>query len=213
MNKEEFEFIKIIQKAIISNNMQLVKEHINIFCVFCFNGEPYNRKDIKVSNEFIEEIINILKMEKLWYMDKSYSFIMFFYNDWKRFTKNQRSRLILTFEDIFSNIIDTTSLQVLIEIISEYEANQNSFRILNKLNTTLNNERYRYLIAYGYQRLIENTHSKALQEEVFSLLYLMVKDPLEDVRIEAMGAVNSLYQQKDLQSMINSILVQNNPLK
>jgi len=206
MNKEELEFIEIIQEDILAKNMELVKEHMNVFSVFCFNYGSHDDEKYKVSDEFIEAIVDILNRENLWKIEASYSFMMFFYNDWSRFTKNQKKRLVLVFENIFPNIVDTVSQQILIEVISEYEANEKSFKMLNKLKVTPNNERYRYLIAYGYQRLVENTKDNAIRVDAFRLLNSMTNDSLKNVQIEAMSAVQILSQEKHLESMIHSVL-------
>ena len=210
MNKEELEFIKIIQEDILTKNMELVKEHMNAFSVFCFNYGRPNPEMFRVSDEFIEAIVNILNRENLWKLEASYSFMMFFYNDWSRFTKNQKKRLVLVFENIFPNIIDTVSQQILIEVISEYEANEKSFKMLNKLKVTPNNERYRYLIPYGYRRLVENTKENAIRVDAFRLLNSMTNDSLNNVQIEAMSAVHILSQEKHLESMIHSVLSKSN---
>ena len=181
-------FINSVKKFINTKNKNIIDKEMNNFSEFCFNSEPFDEKSAIVSNEFVNELNNILLTKDLLQMKESYHFIIFFLNDWGRFTLEQKKDIILTFEKIFQNIEDNTSRMVIIEIISEYMANENSLRILNKLEDISPNKKFKYLIPYGYRLLIENSNNIDIQKKALARLISMKNDSLENVQKAANNA-------------------------
>jgi hypothetical protein len=192
MTHDELEFIECIQYFIKTEKKIIITECINSFSEFCFNNEPYDEKESRFNNTFVDKLINLLNIPELLRMNKSYHFIVFFLNDWQRFTITQKETLLKTFQDIIPMMKDTTALMIFIEIISEYMADTNSLKILNNLKNVPNNENFKYLIPYGYKLLIINTNNELIKTNAYKELLLMKDDSIENVKTEAKYALHIL---------------------
>ena len=192
MTHDELKFIECIQDFIRTEKKNIITDCLNDFSEFCFNNKPFDEETSRFSNTFVDKLIQLLNLSKLLHMSKSYHFIVFFLNDWQRFTTIQKEKLIKTFQDIIPIMSDTTAIMVFIEIISEYMADENSLKILNELKNVPNNENFKYLIAYGYKLLTINTNNKLVKTNAYKELLLMKDDSIENVKREAVYALDSL---------------------
>jgi hypothetical protein len=188
MNEVENNFLIEVSEAIDLKDPGKLADAVSDFSAFCFKETPPASESPPFSDDCVGAMMKLMGNRSFLEMEDSFKLLVLFQNDWGRLTPRQRLGLCQSLEGIYEKLKDATSHLVIVELLGEYLANDNSLQALDRLKGT-SSDVARAHVAHGYKCLALNAADQKLRNIARARLTAMANDPSDVVREEVAAAV------------------------
>lgn len=180
------EFLEGLSEAVAKGDSALLEACVQRFAVFCFkNSSP---QEDAFPDVVFSQLLTLMPKREFLEMDGSHNLLLLFEYDWARLSEQQKKNLLEFIEMSYGQFKDWMSHFVISELLGEYFCNEDSFRVLTRLQTT-SNENARSLIPHGFEHIVRDAESVDLRKRALSRLNSMKSDESPQVREEVAEAI------------------------
>jgi hypothetical protein len=186
MRKEERNFFMVMKHGVEADTIDGIEAAILEFCQFVY--EDAVSEDMNLSNNFVDEMINLLRTKEFLRMREPSAVLSFFESDWGRFSKLQKSNILNLFDFLLKQVKDGYSLYLICYILGVYVSDDSALTVLANHKQSIS-EITRAYIAYGIGQIALDGKTSAVIDVARKHIMDMASDTSTLVRAEAKDAI------------------------
>jgi hypothetical protein len=137
-----------------------------------------------------EWLLERIRMPEFLAMDGSWHLLYIFDSNWELLGDEERSRLLVTLESLYSRFEDWMSCFTITELLGNRYADRRAFEALERLGSTPSDVQ-RSLIPHGFEHLALGADAR-VAAEALARLQAMARDPSDLVRDEVAKALRKV---------------------
>ena len=131
-----------------------------------------------------QDILLLLKQQDFLDAKGSFHVLRIIEYDWSLLTTRQKAELLIPLQVGYSLFKSPMSWFIIAEILGEFYADVNSFRVLQELKK-ISKDGPRSLLPMAFYQIIQNCQDGSLSQEAYKELKSMSDDPTRDIKNEA----------------------------
>jgi hypothetical protein len=142
-----------------------------------------------------EWLLERIRMPEVLAMDGSWPLLYIFDSNWELLGDEERSRLLITLESLYSRFEDWMSCFTITELLGDRYADRRALEALERLSSTPSAVQ-RSLIPHGFEHLALGADPR-VAAEALTRLQAMARDPSEQVRDEVAKSLQKVTRGSD----------------